>query len=321
MASDTGCGNSVENLLAPAEARKRAGYSAWSTEQTDEGYGLAEFLQLCAAVHADPWVVVPTAVSVSEMQELVEYLSAPAKGRAAWTAKFGRIHLELGNETWNSVYKGETIEYPEEYGHRVGGDVSRGAAERRDIDAKRFDLMAGGQSGWPGRNQQILRMRMANADTLAVAPYLLHDIPAGASTDAIFGALFAQPERWSEGGVIAQNLAVARAKRIGTSIYEDEPAQHGGFADAGDAGCGGAVGWRGRGDGERDAAGDAAGVRSQAMFSLGQWHYKRSDGLQVPLWGAVVDMGVTYRRRPQFLAAALVNTAVSGRDDDYGAER
>src|SRR6202012_3525028 len=55
-----------------------------------------------------------------------------------------------------------------------------------------------------------------------------------------------------------------------------------------------------------------AGVRTQAMFSLTQWRYQRSDGLRVPLWGTVVDMGVTNRRRPQFLAGELVNAAAHG---------
>ncbi len=55
-----------------------------------------------------------------------------------------------------------------------------------------------------------------------------------------------------------------------------------------------------------------AGVRSQCMFTLAQWHYKLNNGLQSPMWGVVVDMGVTNRKRPQFLAAEMVNSVLRG---------
>src|SRR5205814_1384319 len=38
----------------------------------------------------------------------------------------------------------------------------------------------------------------------------------------------------------------------------------------------------------------------------------RADGKHVLLWGSVRDMGVTDRRRPQFLAVQLANQAMSG---------
>jgi len=310
MQSSMMLGSSVANLLAPPEARVRAGYSVWLSEQTDVGYGLPEFLALCALVHADPWIVVPAGASTHEMRELVEYLTAPAKDRAAWSATFGKIHLELGNEAWNGAYKGATIEYPEEYGHRVGV-MFRAARQSAGFDAKKFDLIAGGQAAWAGRNHEILA-HAEGVDSLAIAPYMLHTIPASASTDAVFSALFAQPEQFVAGGIIAQNLAVAREKRIGTSFYEENlhstegsPTQATLDAVVPSVGAGVAMA-------SEMLQAMRAGVRTQAMFSLGQWHYKRSDGLMVPLWGTVVDMGVTYRKRPQFLAAALVNTAVSG---------
>ncbi len=224
MASNSGFGNSVDNLLAPAEARLRAGYSAGSTEQDDEGYGLEEFLQLCAAVHADPWIVVPTGVSITEMQKLVQYLTTPVKGRAAWSARFGKIHLELGNEAWNGIFKGETIEYPDDYGHRVSV-VYRAARQSPGFDAKRFDLIAGGQSAWPGRNKDILA-HATGEDSLAIAPYLLGTVLPDASVDAIFGALFAQPEEQVTSGFIAQNIAAA--KPVPVEVYETNMSTGGG---------------------------------------------------------------------------------------------
>ncbi len=54
------------------------------------------------------------------------------------------------------------------------------------------------------------------------------------------------------------------------------------------------------------------GVQYQNAFSLPQFNYKRSDGSLVRLWGTVVDMGTTNRRRPQFLTQALANSVVGG---------
>lgn len=302
MESDTGLGNTVENLIAPVGARVRAGYSPSSVEQTDVGYGLPEFLALCEAVHADPWIVVPAAVSAGEMQELVSYLGT------RWSAKFGRIHLELGNEQWNGVYKGETIEYPEEYGHRAAV-LFRAARQSKGFDAKKFDLIAGGQAAWPGRNHEILT-HASGEDSLAIAPYLMHDIPAGVSADAVFGALFAQPEAMVREGEIAENIALAKPHAVDvyeTNLHatEGRPTQATLDAVAPSIGAGVAVV-------NEMLQSMRAGVRSQAMFTLGQWGYKRSDGLFVKLWGTVVDMGVTNRKRPQFLAAELVNTAIHG---------
>jgi hypothetical protein len=313
MENDTGLGNGVGNLLAPAGARLRAGYGPWSTEQEDVGFGLPEFLALCATVHADPWIVVPASVSAGEMQELVRYLALPIKGRAAWSATFGKIHLELGNEEWNGVYKGETIEYPEDYGHRIGV-IFRAARQSKGFNAAKFDLIAGGQGAWPGRNHEILTHADAE-DSLAIAPYLLHNIPAAASTDAVFGALFAQPEQMVREGEIAQNLEIvkhAAAKPVALTFYETNlhategtPAQATLDAMAPSIGAGVAMA-------SEMLQSMRAGVRSQALFALPGWSYKRSDGSLVKLWGTVVDMGVTNRRRPQFLAAELVNAVLHG---------
>jgi hypothetical protein len=302
MENDTGLGNSVGNLLAPAGARLRAGYGPWSTEQEDVGFGLPEFLALCAAVHADPWIVVPASVSAAEMQELVRYLVS------AWSAKFGRIHLELGNEEWNGVYKGETIEYPEDYGHRIGV-IFRAARQSKGFEASKFDLIAGGQAAWPGRNQEILAHADAE-DSLAIAPYLLHNIPAAASTDAVFGALFAQPEQMVREGEIAQNIQVAKPVAVNfyeTNLHTTEGTPTQATLDAVVPSIGAGVAMA-----SEMLQSMRAGVRSQALFALPGWGYKRSDGLLVKLWGTVVDMGVTNRRRPQFLAVSLVNAAVHG---------
>jgi hypothetical protein len=53
------------------------------------------------------------------------------------------------------------------------------------------------------------------------------------------------------------------------------------------------------------------GIVNQGLFALPQYNFIRPDGNSVLLWGSVIDMGVTDRRRPQYLALQLANQALS----------
>jgi hypothetical protein len=52
------------------------------------------------------------------------------------------------------------------------------------------------------------------------------------------------------------------------------------------------------------------GVLTQLLWNLSQYNFVRPDGSATYLWGAVVDMGVTNLRRPQFLALQMANQAI-----------
>lgn len=77
--------------------------------------GLHRQLELCAQVGADPWIITSTIFSAEEQKNLIEYLAGPpdspyGKKRAdlgreqPWTGAFGRIKIEMGNETWNPSF-------------------------------------------------------------------------------------------------------------------------------------------------------------------------------------------------------------------------
>ena len=55
-----------------------------------------------------------------------------------------------------------------------------------------------------------------------------------------------------------------------------------------------------------------AGALYQNLWQLPQYQFQRPDGKLARLWGAVVDMGVTNRMRPQYLALQMVNQALGG---------
>ena len=320
MESDAGLGSTVENLLTPATARVRAGYHAWFQAADDLAVGIPEFLELCREVGAEPWIVVPTAMSLDETRELAEYLAGPATTRggrmraaageaAPWTQSFATIHIELGNETWNPDYRGESIEDPGAYGRRANRvfAVLRQAA---GAAAGSFDLVVGTHVYDPGRNGALLAAAPL-ADTLAIAPYLMRSVAAWASDDELYGPLLAQPEEMSRSGLVAQAAQSARGRKL--AVYEVNLHTTAGTAPE-------AVLDRLT---PSSAAGVAVaghmlrmmrdhGVRNQMLFSLPQYKFDRADGTPVRLWGSVVEMGANGRKRPQFLAESLANGAIRG---------
>ena len=123
-------GDTLENLLTPQFGRQRAGFSAFATQSNQLNYGLHEFLVLCQTVGAEPWFVVPTTFSTTDAANLIEYLAGASTTpygakRAAlgqttpWTQVFSTIHLEFGNEAWNSTFEGGSISAPAPYGGRA----------------------------------------------------------------------------------------------------------------------------------------------------------------------------------------------------------
>ena len=153
MSSHAELGSTVDNLLAPPLARQRPGYSIWSTTMEDIPVGIPEFLELCQEVSAEPWIVAPTAMSPQEARKLAEYLAGgpeTAGGalrvaggrREPWTRAFRTIHIELGNETWNGIFTGETMEDAAAYGRRADRVFTAFRSAAGD-DGGRFDLVVG----------------------------------------------------------------------------------------------------------------------------------------------------------------------------------
>jgi len=320
MSSHAGLGATVDNLLAPPLARQRPAYSVWTDTMEDVPIGIPEFLELCREVGAEPWIVAPTAMSAEEARKLGEYLAgapgtpggslrAAAGRREPWTRAFKTIHIELGNETWNGIFQGETIDDEAAYGRRsnVVFAALRAAA---GADAAHFDLVVGTQAANPGRNRDLLAAA-TTANSLAFAPYLMHSVTQWGTDDELYGPLMAQPEQMSREGIVAATAASAGGRQL--AVYEVNLHTTEGNAPAAvldrftpSAAAGVAVA------GHMLRMMRDHGVRDQMVFALSQFRFRRQDGAFVKLWGAVIDMGVTDRRRPQFLAESLANRAIMG---------
>ena len=336
MDNGTDFGSSLDNMLAPPFARERTGASEQETLHEDIPLGLDEFLKLCAAVGAEPWYSMPPGTSADEARRLVEYLAGDASSaygarraalgrREPWTAAFPVIHLELGNEQWNArSFAGSTINDPTAYGRRAA-ELYAAMRAMPGFRAAGFDLILGSWATVPWWTGQELRSSGAY-DSLAVAPYLFSEFNDASSAEAVFGAMFAEPEMIDSrpAGYMAQQLEAARgaAHPAGLAVYETNLGTMTGTASQADLnrvvpslGAGLAVA-----DHMLLMLRDL-GVTTQCMFALPEYVNDFTSTAQpkpahethetMPLWGAVVDMGgATDARRPQFLAEQLANAAI-----------
>jgi hypothetical protein len=318
MSSHAELGSTIDNLLKLPLARQRSGFSTRSSLMEDIPVGIPEFLELSSEVGAEPWIVAPTAMSREEAVELAEYLAGTpstaggairvAQGRREpWTRAFRTIHIELGNETWNGIFQGETIEDAAAYGRRAN-QVFGAFRTAAGPDRAQFDLVVGAFTVVPDRNFSLLTAA-SQADSLAIAPYLMHSVTSWQSDDDLYGPLLAQPEQMSRSGVVEAARVSARGRQL--AVYEVNLHTTEGTAPADilnrftpSAAAGIAV------TGHMLRMMRDQGIRDEMLFSLPQFEFKRSDGTAVRLWGSVVEMGG--RWRPQLITEALANRAIRG---------
>jgi alpha-L-arabinofuranosidase len=323
-------GSSLDNMLAPVFARQRAGFSEQASVQGVVPTGLGEFLQLCKAVGAEPWVTLPGGFSPEEMRDLVEYLSGPSTsvygakrmlvGQAEpWTNVFAKIHLELGNEEWNgTTFAGEAMPDPVAYGQRVKQvfGAARAAAYYKP-DA--FDLVMGSFALIPGWTQTELAAG-GGYDSTAVAPYLFDALNDASSDAAVFGPMFAEPEMVDArpGGYMAQQAqVVCSGSSAELSVYEVNLGTASGSASQ--AAFNRAVPSMGAGltliDHMLLMMRDL-GVKNQAVWALTGYQNSFTNSAtqqaeMTPLFGTVVDMGgATNLRRPQYLTEQMADEAI-----------
>jgi len=193
-------------------------------------YGLGEFLQLCVEAGSDPWLRIPSGTTPEQMRELVQYLSGT--GSNAWTAArvaggqsdpwtqvFGKIHVELSNESESAAAASEHMQAGA-YAERANADF--GAARQvAGFDGSKFDLMLSG-AGVSAQWAAAALAQSREQDSVGITA----DLPwraAGAQQSELFGALLAEPEAMdSTGGILSREvtgLAMATSTSAnGTSV-------------------------------------------------------------------------------------------------------
>jgi alpha-L-arabinofuranosidase len=336
-------GDTIDNQLAIPFARRRASFSLYEPDnrRTDSiEIGLHEFLELCLTAGSEPWYVMPGTITSAEAANLIQYLSGSSQSaygairamrgqERPWTDVFTTIHLEYGNEAWNGFFKGGGIEYPDAYGQRAKllFDTMRTVQE---FVPSRTRLLIGGQAVSSGSNLTRHITAASSHDGLCVAPYLQIDaVDKYRSIEAYYGPLFAEPEVVSAPAkalhscprdyycnYMRQNydLLGASSRPVPLSVYEVNLHTT----------TGSIVSEQGALDGLVPTKGAALavahhilhmlkilGITDQCVFGIHQYEYLVGSS-SVKLWGIVRDFGVFRRRRPLFIALAMINKALHG---------
>ncbi len=325
----TDFGSSTANIVAPPFARQRAGINSQATVQDDIPMGIEEFLVLCQTIGAEPWYTMAGEATPEDMQNLIEFLGGAsttpygakraALGQSApWTTVFPVIHLELGNEMWNSSMTGEAISDPVVYGQRAG-KIFAAARSSASYNPSKFDLIMGSFAV----NAWWTQEEMTNGsgyDSVDAAPYLFNTFNDYSSNESIFGPMFAQPEQIDSNstGYMAQQqqAAAGGSTPAKLAVYEVNLSTVSGTAPQNTV---------------NQAAGGVAagitvadhmllmmrdlGITTQNTFALSGYVSGFSNpsvsGETTPLWGTVIDMGgETNVQRPTYLAERLVNSAI-----------
>lgn len=330
MDSGTDWGSTIDNMLQPDFVRQRAGYTNHNSEADDIPLNLHDYLVLCKTIGAEPWYTMPTGMSTQEMSDLMDYFGGStstvygarraALGQVApWTTVFSKIHLEFGNEVWNTSNPGASMNDALSYGKRAGV-IFTTAKKSASYNAKIFDLIQNGFEADSYWTQQGLSTS-TNYDTVDAAAYIFSNLFDISSTEAIYGPMFAEPEAFNSttGGIMNVTAQVAAAANppAKVAIYEENMGTIQGTAsqtllNSTVAGVGSGVAMAlNMLTMVRDL-----GITDQNVFALAGLTapYTPSGGSDAtlsPIWGTTIDMGgQTNRVRPVFLAHQLANTAI-----------
>ncbi len=288
-------------------------------------FGLYEGLELCEFLGSEPWLCVPGTLQPDEMDILMEFLGGPeatpgGKLRAQWghpkpwTESFRAIHVEFGNEAWNTI--GAFLA-----GGYNGPDYWKGLIARGKASAHYSPVVvfhAAGQNVQAHMTRRILS-ETPNADRYAIAVYQVHgldpeDLVPLDTDDKLFRWLFAYPLQEVLVKGLPEQVAASKAAGIPLSQYEVNHHITGGKAPAEPrdklvASAGGAV----------NIANAMllmlreCGMREQCFFTFQQVFYDAPGVGRVRLWGANLSQRPgELRYRPTGLALAAMNRVLGG---------
>ncbi|HMP76870.1 MAG TPA: hypothetical protein PKE12_11315 [Kiritimatiellia bacterium] len=204
---------------------------------------LAQALELCKETGADPWLILNPYFTREEHLQLMEYLAGPPDighgrrraqdgRREPWTTAFTRIHLECGNEMWNSIMPKNLSGQPEVYAAFADRQF-RDLKSSAHYDAKKFEMIANGWDnavqprGWTHRVASNSR----HADRVDLACYFggweagasALASEQGATADVFQDKLFTTPIEFGRKMVQALVLDPGLTRAL-CGVLRDQPA-------------------------------------------------------------------------------------------------
>jgi len=304
--------DSFANRIAPPFARK--GYGSpppnGQIQSLFWSYSLPEFLDLCEAVGADPWIVIPTVFSDQEYRELGKFLSVNAP-----KTRFSDVILEFGYENWNWAYRPSGIPYADVYGpvaERAFKIIKSGI--RGDVHLTKA---ISGQHVNPYVTFQYAS-NTPSADLIAVDGYYLSRIDAGVNRKNAVATLFS-----TEPSYYKETLEGLKLSNKPLAIYEINAHTTEGTATEAERNPYVAGALSGAVLAKHLLDGLFLSIQPEMVFTFSGldtnvWINKTTTS-HVKLWGITVDLSPTKRFRPTGLAVKMLNHVIGG--ELYKAKR
>ena len=289
-------GDSFDNRMADASSRRPTRYRAGDSELMYH-YSLPEFLELCAAVDARPWVVAPPLMGDDEWRRFGEALAAAGRRHG-----FGEILVEFGNENWNELFRPAGLMAAETHAavaDRAFARLRSGAGDYRGL-VPVVNAQFVNTASW-----RKLATLSREARVIAVAPYLLYRLDQVADADAVAAAFddVVAPLREGIAGTAPLGARVAVYEVNFHTTEGNATAELRNLAVTG-AHSGSALA-------RQLVGGLLAGVREQAVYTLAGFDAYTGERKLVRLWGVARDLAPG-RLRPTGLALAMMNEAIDG---------
>ncbi len=292
-------GDTLDNRLAASEAHQPVRYRPGANE-VQFHYGLPEFLALCQAIGARPWLVAPTTFDDDEWRRFGAYLRV-----AADLYGFDQVLVEFGNENWNQIFRPAGI--PDPVRHVAVAERGMALLRAGSDNDPRLVSVLNAQFVNPESPRQVGALSRL-AERIAVAPYFLYRLEAGTGFDQALEQAFAET-----GELIAQESQVAtgQGKRLAayelnfhTTLGDADPSLRNAVVTG--AASGPALA-------RRLLQGTLAGVREQTVYKLaGLDTFLQGSRELVRLWGVSRDLTAPQRLRPTGLALQLLNRVAGG---------
>jgi alpha-L-arabinofuranosidase len=323
-------GETVENFIRPPLESYRSQNSFFAktgpaVRRGAKPWGLHDEFALCEHLGTEAWFGLPGTMQEAEADVFMEYVGAPAtvgygKLRAQlghpepWTTTLKTIHVEIGNEAWNTMFgfMAGGFNGPD-YWERIFARIKKSPYYSSNIVCH-----AAGQNYSAAMSKAILGWT-PSADRYAIAPYQIHKMSkqeaATLRTDRdLFRWMLSAPLLNNFGPQMLRQGEISRATGVEFSVYEINHHITGGD---------GPLEPRNKLVTSAPAAISIIncmltmlkehGMRSQCFFTFGQLFYRANQVGDVRLWGALLASRAGQTRwRPTGLALQLVNRALHG---------
>jgi hypothetical protein len=292
-------GDTFENRVAETFARKSLTTRAYAgARNLGFLYSLHEFFELCKAVKANPWIIVPLVFTESEARELGSFLAEHANKNI-----FPEVIIEFGNESWNWLFRSYELPYPDLYGPVVD-KLSQSITETAGTNINLVKVV-NGQEANPSITLEFLKDSHA-ADILAIADYFFTTLDINTPENEVLKTLFSQDLT-----LIKQEAQGAADLDKGFAIYEINFGTVEGNAPAllRDSYVASALG--GAALAKRLMECMFVKAQPQMVFNFTQYDYRLKTDY-VKIWGITRDFLPTKRFRPTGLAVSMLNSVMGG---------